>query len=1605
MRDNSSVDGKKLINSGVPLTLTVVVLLYVLGYSLVKGNAEFSKANADLQATSLCPATCTCTEQKLKLSGGGVEQDLSPNNREEAADNLNVHSKTKPEILKSGIKLQCQNPAFIVSVKKLNLQALLVENIVQYDLSGNSLTRLSGKDFASGSYLMLQKLILKNNQIEEIAADTFSTLKNLKYLDLSNNFLTNFSSAIIEDLKSLDRVKLNGNPLKCDCRLSTLITYVSSRNIRLQGTCSEPTRLKDRSLARLVVEELACPPEDPVGVEIRPNTNQLVFEGDPLKLTCKFKAGRAVVPSWLHRNANNQTATVSPGGAVELSASSRGTEQGTETESQLLIRHLLPRHGGTWSCSWGGRTASVEVTVLSLTTPTCSTQVTASNKGRYSWQRTMANLKIALPCQANPNLQAFRLCGALGNWEEPDLNSCFYLSEVTKVLEQFAKTNLTFSKTSALESARRLKSYLTDVMSLTDPHEAIFVTQTLHNYLEASTKHPELLPIIMDIYSILITQDPQLLADSRHGLVMIIQQAPLKSSEFQYRSSSLVIEKCGIIGKSLSAGTCTWKRTPEIAGSKSDSLKAKNRSRYQASCGQNTTGPGTIEASVRIPLIPEGAFSEQSVILSLVLSTNAFVSAKMKPLATPVLGITSGPVSNLINRTTPFVMTIRLSRAIGASDRLVGARWNHYTDQWSPEQCQTLKSSGMLSEGDSVTFQCCCGFGFFAAFTTQDDENEQNMVEQVTTRSGTSNTAGGAFYPGQLHLLPSPVYVGSVIGLLCHLTACLCYLIHRRQLKMTQPTRHSLINTWISVSLLIIAFTLGVRPVLGKLPCQMAGLLLHYLTLSSLLWMVVNASSLYKHITKSSRSDPETDSSLMEEAMAMGHDSPPKPALRFYLIGWGIPLIVVGIAGAIHLEQYYGSKICFLAWTPSLGAVGLPSAILILLILTFHLLTWCFLRHTSRLAAIHQKQLAAQIATVEPNEMASTTAAESEANKDLGMCGRIPKEKKTCGLQGGYVPLAVDGDVTSCPSNVTNQVTETSDLASLSSDHERIALLIQRGEAEGAMSANGSIALHSGRSESERPLLIVTSSAASSSDDRLEDGAKTDVDEQGHSNPLMASFTDDGDSKKRECAMSVAPSMLETGENAAFHLPVQPSITTPTTEDADEKSTLSQLRGQFVFLVLFCLTWLSGLCIVGRPLRGVLPHYDELVSSLCYAFFSAATGLHAVLFHLLTRKDVCASCFEPHIKDNLESIVTAPAPGTNSHTDLSSHHHHQQHHQQQQHQRHHHNHNPPQVVHPPEPYAAPSRHPEVSEEADRGTERATLGHAHIIDPALAEAMNVTIMDPSMVVNSFYDPRQSKTARRFFQKQKLLQQMQNNQLNRHHHHHHHHRHSRHSSGHSINNAHSYRSHSSHSPITEEALLNASTSTKAKVSNVNIHVEMGAYDWHELQSRLSDNSWGKSGKHMLPQTKMENGASYKPSRTEASLHDEADVNGREEQFESQPTTNSRSTLKTDKTKRKRHVIYHQRIPKKSKFEEQMVVMAEMGTQIEGEATAEPQEAIARQSPSAEKPVYVFVDTEYRERSTAHDGSNDEAMKTLTSTKNNKITDESMDEGAYLKRETSV
>lgn len=35
---------------------------------------------------------------------------------------------------------------------------------------------------------------------------------------------------------------------------------------------------------------------------------------------------------------------------------------------------------------------------------------------------------------------------------------------------------------------------------------------------------------------------------------------------------------------------------------------------------------------------------------------------------------------------------------------------------------------------------------------------------------------------------------------------------------------------------------------------------------------------------------------------------PPKPILRFYFLGWGVPIIICGITAAVNLDHYLGTE-------------------------------------------------------------------------------------------------------------------------------------------------------------------------------------------------------------------------------------------------------------------------------------------------------------------------------------------------------------------------------------------------------------------------------------------------------------------------------------------------------------------------------------------------------------------------------------------------------------------------------------------------------------------------------------------------------------------------
>ena len=68
-----------------------------------------------------------------------------------------------------------------------------------------------------------------------------------------------------------------------------------------------------------------------------------------------------------------------------------------------------------------------------------------------------------------------------------------------------------------------------------------------------------------------------------------------------------------------------------------------------------------------------------------------------------------------------------------------------------------------------------------------------------------------------------------------------------------------------------------------------------------------------------------------------------RPVTRFYLFGYGIGVIVVGITASINVDYYVTPRHCFLKLAPFLGAVVVPSAVLLSLMLGFALSAYCVL--------------------------------------------------------------------------------------------------------------------------------------------------------------------------------------------------------------------------------------------------------------------------------------------------------------------------------------------------------------------------------------------------------------------------------------------------------------------------------------------------------------------------------------------------------------------------------------------------------------------------------------------------------------------------------------
>lgn len=98
------------------------------------------------------------------------------------------------------------------------------EDVVQVDLSHNSISRLRIRDFHEARSLRV--LNLSNNNMEHIDTGSLSGLLHLRELDLSDNSLHFVQYGVLEDLYFLSQLKLEGNPWVCDYSIHYMVYWL-----------------------------------------------------------------------------------------------------------------------------------------------------------------------------------------------------------------------------------------------------------------------------------------------------------------------------------------------------------------------------------------------------------------------------------------------------------------------------------------------------------------------------------------------------------------------------------------------------------------------------------------------------------------------------------------------------------------------------------------------------------------------------------------------------------------------------------------------------------------------------------------------------------------------------------------------------------------------------------------------------------------------------------------------------------------------------------------------------------------------------------------------------------------------------------------------------------------------------------------------------------------------------------------------------------------------------------------------------------------------------------------------------------------------------------
>ncbi|XP_043369997.1 adhesion G protein-coupled receptor A3 isoform X2 [Dermochelys coriacea] len=789
-------------------------------------------------------------------------------------------------------------------------------------LSNNKISELKNGSFSGLSFL--ERLDLKNNLINLIDPGAFMGLPSLKRLDLSNNKIGCLNADIFRGLINLVRLNLSGNLfsaltqgtldhlnslkslefqtdyLLCDCNILWLHQWLKERNITVRETkCAYPKSLQAQLVTSIKQELLTCePPLELPSFYMTPSHRQVVFEGDSLPFQC--------MASYIDQDM--QVLWYQDGKIVETDES-----QGIFVEKNIIhncsliasiltISNIQAGSTGNWGCHVqtrrGNNTRTVDIVVLESSAQYCLPERVVNNKGDFRWPRTLAGITAYLLCtrysagsgiypgNSQDERRAWRRCDRGGFWAEEDYSRCQYANDVTRVLYMFNQlgdvmvdiaSNIMLADERVLWMSQREAKACTRIVQCL---QRIAMYRLANGAQVYSTYSPN---IALEAYVIkatgftgmTCTVFQKVAASDRTGLSDYGRRDPDGNLDKQLSFKCNVSNTLSSLALKNTIVEASIQLPPSLFTQKQKrEIRPANESIY------------------KLQLI---AFRNGKLFPATGNSTNLADDGKRRTVVTPVI-LTKIDGLSLANHHIAINVTLR--RIAHGADA-VAAQWDfdllNGLGGWKSDGCH------IISSDENITTIQCYSLSNYAVLM---------------------DLAGGELYTQPAAVLHPVIYATSIVLLMCLLMIIVSYIYHHGVIRISVKSWHMLVNLSFHIFLTCVMFIGGITQTKSTSVCQAVGIILHYSTLATVLWLGVTSRNIYKQVTKKAKRCQDPDEP----------PPPPRPMLRFYLIGGGIPIIVCGITAAANIRNY-GSRpnapYCWMTWEPSLGAFYGPASFII----------------------------------------------------------------------------------------------------------------------------------------------------------------------------------------------------------------------------------------------------------------------------------------------------------------------------------------------------------------------------------------------------------------------------------------------------------------------------------------------------------------------------------------------------------------------------------------------------------------------------------------------------------------------------------------------------